>query len=103
MRTRIPLCGLISEYNDVGPVPGTSLRPLLVTRAVIKGFIVFDHAARTEAFLAECSGWVKEGRLEYREDIAEGLDQAPIACPRLFEGQNFGKLLVRVSNDPTRG
>jgi len=100
---RIPLCGLISEYNnDSGSFPGVSLRPLLVKRAMIKGFIVWDHAARTEAFLAECGAWVREGRLKYREDIVDGLEQAPAAFPRLFEGKNFGKLLVRVSDDPTR-
>ena len=99
---RIPLCGLISEYNSIEPVVGTSLRPLLVKRAMLKGFIVFDHAARTEAFLAECGAWVRDGRVKYREDIVEGLDQAPVAFPRLFEGRNFGKLLVRVSDDPTR-
>jgi NADPH-dependent curcumin reductase CurA len=58
--------------------------------------------ARTEAFLAECGAWVREGRLKYREDTVQGLEQAPAAFPRLFEGKNFGKLLVRVSDDPTR-
>jgi NADPH-dependent curcumin reductase CurA len=100
---RIPLCGLISEYNnDSGSFPGVSLRPLLVKRAMIQGFIVWDHVARTEAFLAECGAWVREGRLKYREDTVQGLEQAPAAFPRLFEGKNFGKLLVRVSDDPTR-
>jgi NADPH-dependent curcumin reductase CurA len=102
-QARIPLCGLISEYNnESGSFPGVSLRPVLVKRAMIKGFIVFDHAARTPAFLEECGRWVREGQIKYREDIVEGLDQAPVAFRRLFEGTNLGKLLVRVSDDPTR-
>jgi hypothetical protein len=99
---RIPLCGLIAEYNATGPVRGPNLRPLLVKRAMIKGFIVWDHAHRQPAFLAECGAWLRAGRLKYREDIVEGLAEAPAAFPRLFEGSNVGKLLVRVSADPTR-
>jgi len=99
---RIPLCGLISEYNATTPPPGPNLRPLLVNRALIKGFIVFDHADRLGEFLRDCTGWVREGRLKYREDIVEGLENAPSAFLGLFQGRNFGKLLVRVGDDPTR-
>jgi NADPH-dependent curcumin reductase CurA len=99
---RIPLCGLISEYNATTPPPGPNLRPLLVNRALIKGFIVFDHADRLGEFLRDCTGWVREGRLKYREDIVEGLENAPSAFLGLFQGRNFGKLLVRVGADPTR-
>ena len=99
---RIPLCGLISDYNATEPVPGPNLRPLLVNRAMIKGFIVSDHNDRLAAFLRDCSAWLREGRLKYREDIVDGLEQAPSAILRLFDGANFGKLLVRVSKDPTR-
>jgi NADPH-dependent curcumin reductase CurA len=99
---RIPLCGLISDYNATEPSPGPNLRPLLVKRALIKGFIIFDHADRQPAFLRDVGTWVKEGRLKYREDIVDGLEQAPAALLKLFDGTNFGKLLVRVSSDPTR-
>ena len=99
---RIPLCGLISDYNATEPVPGPNLRPLLVNRAMIKGFIVSDHNDRLAAFLRDCSAWLREGRLKYREDIVEGLEQAPAAILRLFDGANFGKLLVRVSKEPSR-
>ncbi len=99
---RIPLCGLISEYNAATPPPGPNLRPLLVNRALIKGFIVSDHLDRMGDFLADCTRWVREGRLKYREDIVEGLDNAPGAFLGLFQGRNFGKLLVRVGDDPTR-
>jgi NADPH-dependent curcumin reductase len=94
---RIPLCGLIADYNETGAASGPGLRPLLVTRAMIKGFIVSDHADRMPAFLRDCSTWIKEGRLKYREDVVEGLENAPEAFLRLFDGQNFGKLIVKVS------
>jgi NADPH-dependent curcumin reductase CurA len=102
MNARIPLCGLISEYNATESVPGPNLRPLLFNRALVKGFIVSDHMARLGDFLADCGGWVREGRLKYREDIVVGLEKAPEAFIGLLQGKNFGKLLVRVGEDPTR-
>jgi NADPH-dependent curcumin reductase CurA len=99
---RIPLCGLISEYNATEPTPGPNLRPLLFNRALVKGFIVSDHMARMGDFLKDCSGWVREGRLKYREDIVVGLEKAPAAFIGLLQGKNFGKLLVRVGEDPTK-
>ena len=99
---RVPLCGLISQYNATEPPPGPNLGPVLVNRVTIRGFIVSDHADRLPAFLADCGRWVRERRLKYREDIVEGLDQAPRAFIGLLEGRNLGKLLVKVSDDPTR-
>ena len=78
-----------------------NLRPLLVKRALIKGFIVSDHGDRFPAFLKDCAAWYKDGTLKHREDIVDGLDNAPAALLRLFDGRNFGKLIVRVSPDPT--
>lgn len=98
---RIALCGMISEYNATAPTGGPSLRSLLVNRAMIKGFIVSDHFDRFAAFLHECTPLVASGRLKHREDIVQGLEQAPSALIGLFEGRNFGKLIVRVSPDPT--
>ena len=98
---RIPLCGLISEYNATANPGGPNLRPLLVHRAMIKGFIVSDHYDRFPAFLEECAPLVASGRLKYREDIVEGLEAAPSALIGLFQGRNFGKQIVRVSRDPT--
>ena len=98
---RIPLCGIIADYNATEPPAGPNLRPLLVKRALIKGFIVYDHNDRLPAFLEDCTAWVKQGLVKYREDIVDGLDRAPQAFLRLFDGTNFGKLLVRVSPDPT--
>jgi NADPH-dependent curcumin reductase CurA len=100
---RIPLCGVIADYNATEPPPGPNLRPILTKRATIKGFIISDHGDRAPAFLAECAGWLTEGKLKYREDIVEGIENAPAAILKLFDGRNFGKLLVRVAPDPTRG
>jgi len=72
-----------------------------VHRAMIKGFIVSDHSDRLPAFLKEMTPLVGEGRIKYREDIVDGLDAAPSALIGLFAGKNFGKMLVRVSPDPT--
>jgi NADPH-dependent curcumin reductase CurA len=99
---RIPLCGLISEYNAAADKGAPSLLPLLVSRAMIRGFIVSDHADRMAAFIQEVAPFVHAGRIKYREDIVDGLDSAPKALIGLFEGKNFGKMIVRVSPDPTR-
>ena len=93
---RIPLCGLIAEYNATELPRGPNLRPLIVARALIKGFIVSDHMDRAPAFLQEMTPLVRDGRIKYREDIVEGLDAAPSAFIGLLAGKNFGKLLVRV-------
>jgi NADPH-dependent curcumin reductase CurA len=100
---RIPLCGIISEYNATGNPAGPNLRPLLVQRAMIQGFIVSDHNDRAPAFLQEVAPLVMSGRIKFREDIVDGLDNAPEAFIGLLAGKNFGKLMVRVSPDPTRG
>lgn len=102
MNARIPLCGLIAEYNAVEPPSGPSWRTLLINRASVKGFIVSDHASRMGDFLADCSKWVREGKLKYREDVVVGLENAPEAFIGLLQGKNFGKLLVRVGPDPTK-
>ncbi|HXG15495.1 MAG TPA: NADP-dependent oxidoreductase [Calidithermus sp.] len=99
---RIPLCGLVAEYNAPEPPPGPNLRPVLFNRVTIQGFIVSDHAHREPQFLEDMGRWVREGRVRYREDIVEGLARAPEAFIGLLEGRNFGKLLVRVTPDPTR-
>ena len=99
---RVAICGLISQYNAAEPPAGPNLFPILVNRATIRGFIVSDHADRAPAFLAEATRWVREGRLKYREHVVDGLENAPAAFLGLFEGRNVGKLLVRVSPDPTR-
>ena len=76
--------------------------PLLVNPALIQGFIVSDHPDREADFLRDVSGWLKVGKLKYREDIVAGLEYAPRVFLGLFRGENFGKLIVQVSEDPTR-
>jgi NADPH-dependent curcumin reductase CurA len=75
---------------------------VLVNRVTSRGFIVSDHIERLPAFLTDCGRWVREGRLKYREDIVDGLDRAPAAFIGLLQGKNLGKMLVKVSEDPTR-
>ena len=99
---RIPLVGLISQYNSETPPPGPNLMPLLVKRARIQGFLVGDHEDRRDAFKADVRQWLKSGQLKYREDIVDGLENAPEAFIGLFEGRNNGKLIVRVAQEPER-
>jgi NADPH-dependent curcumin reductase CurA len=100
-KARIAICGLISEYNWEVPQPGARIqRALLTNRARVQGFIVFDFIDDYGTALKEMSGWLREGKLKYREDIVEGLENAPTALTRLFRSQNFGKQLVRIRPDP---
>ncbi|MCL5258875.1 MAG: NADP-dependent oxidoreductase [Firmicutes bacterium] len=92
---RIPLVGLIEHYNATQAPAGPFLGPLLVNRAKIEGFLVSDHEAHAAAFLREVTSWLREGRIRYREDIVDGLENAPRALIGLLRGENFGKLLVR--------
>jgi len=95
---RVPVCGLIAQYNDPAPRPGPSLWWVLRKRLAVSGFIVSDHPGRSEDFLRDMSAWVREGRVRYREDVIEGLERAPEAFIGLLEGRNFGKLIVRVAS-----
>jgi NADPH-dependent curcumin reductase CurA len=99
---RIPLVGLISQYNAETPPPGPNLMPLLVKRALIKGFLVGDYQHRQAEFVKDVSQWLQFGKLKYKEDLVEGLENAPDAFIGLLQGKNFGKLIVKVSDDPTR-
>jgi NADPH-dependent curcumin reductase CurA len=98
---RIPLVGLISQYNAETP-PGPNLMPLLVKRALIKGFIVVDYQHRQAEFVNDVSQWLQFGKLKYKEDVVEGSENAPHAFIGLLQGKNFCKLIVKVSDDPTR-
>ncbi|MCW5313265.1 zinc-binding dehydrogenase [Nostoc sp. KVJ3] len=98
---RIPLVGLISEYNATSTPSGPNLMPLLVKRALIKGFLVGDYQDRLNDFLHDVSGWLQSGQLKYKEDVVVGLENAPRAFIGLLRGENFGKLIVKVSDDPT--
>jgi NADPH-dependent curcumin reductase len=99
---RMIMCGMISEYNDTTPRPGPNLMTVVRKRLRIQGFIVSDDWQRYGEFRALAAPLVKSGQLRYREDIVEGIDNAPAAFIGLLQGKNFGKLLVRLSADPTR-
>jgi hypothetical protein len=98
---RIPLCGLISQYNATEMPAGPNLGVFLINRILLKGFIVSDHLDRLPDFLKDCAQWVREGRLKYREDVVEGLENAPAAFIGLLQGKNLGKMLVKVGPEPT--
>ena len=105
---RVPVCGLIAQYNAkpgdpaAGPAAVTDLmRASLTRRILIRGFIVYDFADETDAFHADMGEWVRSGEVRYREDVVDGIESAPRAFMGLLEGRNFGKLLVRVAPDPT--
>ena len=72
-------------------------RQVLTKRLTIRGFIVWDFASQAEAFERDVSTWLKQGKIKYKEDIVDGLENAPQAFLGLLQGKNFGKLLVRVS------
>ena len=102
LKARIPLVGLISQYNAEKLPPGPNLLPLLVKRALIKGFLVGDYQERYAEFIQDVSQWLQTGQLKYKEDVVKGLENAPNAFIGLLQGKNFGKLIVQVDNDPTQ-
>jgi hypothetical protein len=73
------------------------LRAVLTRRLTLRGFIVTDFAARQADFQRDVSAWLREGQIRYREDVVDGIEQAPRALIGLLRGENFGKLLVRVA------
>ncbi|AJJ62634.1 NADP-dependent oxidoreductase [Yersinia aldovae] len=104
-RARIPVCGLIARYNDTGLPDGPDRLPLLQSiilrkRIRMQGFIIFDdYGHHYDDFLQQMTQWVDQGKIKFREDLVEGLENAPQAFIGLLEGKNFGKLVIRVSNE----
>ena len=101
-KARIPLCGLISQYNRTEQAQGPDLSDdLMLTflsrRITLRGFIVFDDFGHVyPEFARDMTAWVKEGRIKYREQVVEGLETAPKAFNDLLLGNNFGKVVVKV-------
>ena len=99
---RVPVCGVISQYNDSDAEPRANwvpalMRSVLSKRITMRGFIVSDFYARRDEFTQEMPPWLKEGRVKYREHVIEGLENAPRGLIGLLRGENFGKTLVRVA------
>jgi NADPH-dependent curcumin reductase CurA len=98
---RMAMCGAISEYQDTTPRPGPDKMFTIIQRRLeIKGFIISDHMQSMGEFVREVGGWIKEGKIRYRETVVEGLDNAPKAFMGLLKGENFGKLVVKVGDEP---
>lgn len=106
-KARIPVCGLVANYNDTALPPGPDrlgllARTLLTRRIRMQGFIIFDdYGDRYGEFLTAMGDWVRDGKIKYREDIVDGLENAPQAFIGLLEGRNFGKLVVRIATGDT--
>jgi len=101
---RVPVCGLIAQYNASGQAPGPDLLPatmraVLTKSLTIRGFINIEFAADHYAeFLRTVAAGLADGRIRHREDVTEGLENAPAAFMGLLQGRNFGKALVRVAH-----
>jgi NADPH-dependent curcumin reductase CurA len=97
---RIVICGAISQYNNTTPVKGpANYLSLLVNRARMEGIVVFDWADRYPEGAAQMAQWMKEGNFKTREDIVDGLGNFPQTLLMLFEGRNFGKLILKVADE----
>jgi NADPH-dependent curcumin reductase CurA len=99
---RVPVCGLIAHYNDTELPAGPNrvpllMRAILTNRLTVRGFLRGDFIAQQGAFFDDIVGWIREDKIKYREDVVEGLEEAPKAFQKLFRGDNLGKLLVRVA------
>jgi NADPH-dependent curcumin reductase CurA len=100
MKARIIVCGAISQYNNTTPVKGpANYLTLLVNRARMEGMVVFDYADRYPVAMKEIGKWMQEGSFKTREDIVDGLNTFPEALLMLFEGKNFGKLVLKVASE----
>jgi len=97
LHARIAICGAISQYNSTEPVQGPkNYLSLLVNRARMQGFIVFDFADRYPVAARDMAKWIAEGKLKHREHIVEGLETFPETLLMLFDGRNQGKLIIKV-------
>lgn len=102
---RIPVCGLVADYNATEAPSGPDrlpsyLRRVLTLSLTVRGFIQDEFLPTHHAdFLRDMTGWVRDGSVRYREDVVDGLENAPAAFRGLLAGRNFGKLLVRVGED----
>jgi NADPH-dependent curcumin reductase CurA len=91
---RVALCGLISGYNSDQPMRGR-FDLVLIKRLQVRGFIILDFLPRFAEGMAQLAQWYREARVKHRDTVVAGLEQAPTALNMLFDGRNFGKLLIK--------
>lgn len=97
---RVIICGTASVASwDPPPLGPRVERQLLVKRARMEGFLIFDYMDRLPEALTRLEGWVRDGLIRYREDVLDGIEQAPGSIARLYRGDNLGKLLIRLGVD----
>ena len=97
---RIIICGAISQYNNTTPIQGPkNYLSLLVNRARMEGIVVFDYADRYHLAVAEMAGYLKDGSMKSKEDVVRGINTFPETLLKLFNGENFGKLVLQVAAD----
>jgi NADPH-dependent curcumin reductase CurA len=97
--SRVVICGAISQYNETSFSGPRNYMKIVTARATMSGIIVFDFQSRYPEAISTLSQWLKEGKLLTRSDIYEGLENFPNTLNKLFKGENFGKLLLRVNHD----
>jgi hypothetical protein len=95
---RIPVCGMISAYNNFGAIsaPVTTLSNIIYSRVTIRGFVATDFLHLREQFNAEMTAWLKDGKVKYRETFEDGIENAPKALIGMLNGANTGKMMVRL-------
>jgi NADPH-dependent curcumin reductase CurA len=102
LHARIPLCGLISTYNATEPVPGPyNYSQILMKRVRVQGFIILDYIPRWPEAISDLGQWLNQGKIKYALEVIEGLENAPKAILKLFDGNKKGKLVVKVSEEPS--
>lgn len=92
---RFAICGMITQYDPTVPGPA-NIAATIRKRLTIRGYVVSDHFGRMPEFVAEMSGWIETGKVVWRQSVDEGIEAAPGAFLKLFSGENFGKMLVRL-------
>ena len=93
---RVVLCGLSSQYNTAEMPPGPNPGSIIRARATVRGLVVYDHQDKKPAMLEDVLSWLQAGEIKFREDVTEGIENAPEAFARLMSGKNFGKTIVKV-------
>jgi len=97
---RIPVCGLISMYNDWSSTGPRMYRNILMKTLTVTGFLVSDYAEQFGECLESLGNWIAEGKIKFKVDVVEGIENAPTAVNKLFSGENNGKLVIQASKEP---